>query len=159
MDEYERDEAMHERTCLRLAAWDMDQANTAAICIPHPNFQNVRAVMQTGLAVAYARPFTIEQGTATPESVALRARRTRTPRSVGAGIGARPDDPSPTMTLRDKVYAHTDKTHWRTVEREGVRWSWMTPEFLADVAAMTERQRNRFKDAARERKRRLDAAD
>jgi hypothetical protein len=156
LDGDERAKVEHERECLRLAAWDMEQTNTAAICIPHPNYENVRAVMQTGLAVGYARPFT--RSDAEPRLNLLRLRAD----GRQQGTDWLPEDAHDRlihrqlMNLRNKVYAHADKTDWRTVVSEGVQWSWMSREFLVDVAAMTERQRDRFRAAALERKRRLD---
>jgi hypothetical protein len=158
MDDVERATVEWERECLRLAAWDMDQANTAAICILHRTYENVRAVMQTGLAVSYARPFTISH--AEPRLNLLRL----TAKGRQRGTDWLPEDTHDRlihrqlMNLRNKVYAHTDKTDWRKVVRQGVQWSWMCDAFLADVAAMTKRQHDRFAAEALARRRRLEAA-
>jgi hypothetical protein len=141
-----------ERECLRLARWDMDQANTAAVCIPHKNYENVRAVMQTGLATSYARPFTKSE--AKPRLNLLHL----LPDGRQQGSDWFPEDQHDLlihrqlMKLRNEVYAHTDDTDWRKVVSAGVQWSWMSNEFLADVAAMTLRQRDRFAAAALERR-------
>jgi hypothetical protein len=145
----------------------MDQAHSAAISIPHATFAGVRAVLETGLAVSYARPFTTSH--ADPP---LNLLHFPSDWQDERGHGWVPEDPldlglhQQLTRLRRKVYAHTDDTEWRKVVNAGsiiegaehlhaVRWSWMPYDWLAKVAPMLERQRDRFKREARARELRL----
>jgi hypothetical protein len=103
-----------------------------------------------GAAVIYARTFTISYA------------------SLGLGPEWVPEDPqtSPsTNTSRvcaTQVYPHTDDTYWRMVadvrsliggagQVHGVWSASMPDDWVADVAVMVERQRDRFKREARTR--------
>jgi hypothetical protein len=166
VNDTERAEVEHQVKCLRLAAWDMDQAHSGAISIPHSTFAGVRAVLETGLAVSYARPFT--RSDAKPRLNLLHL----LPDGRQDGSDWLPEDPldlgihGQLMRLRNEVYAHTDDTEWRKVVNAGsiiegaehlhaVRWSLMPDDWLAKVAPMVERQRDRFKREARARELRL----
>jgi hypothetical protein len=104
VDDDERAEVVLMVKRLRLAAWDMDRAHTAAICIPNPAYRgDVRALLETALAVIYARMFTISYA------------------SLNLGDDWVPEGEADfalheqLLDLRGQVYAHTDDTEWRMV--------------------------------------------
>lgn len=145
----------------------MDQAHSAAISVPHSTFAGVRAALETGLAVSYARPFTTSR--AKPP---LNLLQFRPDGQDEQGDGWVPEDTldlglhEQLIRLRRKVYAHTDDPEWRKAVNAGsiiegaehlhaVRWWWMPDDWLAKVAPMLECQRGRFKREARARELRL----
>jgi hypothetical protein len=57
--ESERDAQVRLVNGLWLAAWDMKQAHLPATSIPNPAYKPLRVLLETALAVSYARPFTM----------------------------------------------------------------------------------------------------
>jgi hypothetical protein len=148
MHESERNRLTNQQTALLLAASDMDQATAAAhALVDEPDGVLARA-LETAIAVCYMRPFT------------------------GGPPGRLPDAYLPTgspdgryhselKVLRDKVYAHTDKTSGRKTSlsaaaREGdvvsVRWreDWLPldREALPSLIDFFERLRDTYRSEA-----------
>jgi hypothetical protein len=153
MHESERNRLLKLQQALLLALTDMDHARAAldALEREHKNVNLMRA-LETAIAVSYGRAFTT--------SSLLRLNRDE----------YRPDDPAQAqlhdelLTLRDKVYAHTDKEGGRTARidvtaeiEQGVegseinitaevheQWVPLRREGIPDYRLLIDGQRRRF---------------
>jgi hypothetical protein len=160
MHESERNRLNKLKTVLLLAASDMVQAEAAARALEseHGNVALMRA-LETAIGVCYARAFTQSSLKTLPPEY----------------IPTTPDDARlhPYLCeLRDKVYAHTDKSSGRAasikaeaaIDAEAAvlkmteQWNAFPRELIESAVGLFHRQRGRFLDDAVAIQTRLDAA-
>lgn len=162
------DDPVKRKRVLLLAAIDMEQTIEAARAIgreaereaagQESNVQFVRA-LETAVAVCYWRPFTKGRGGIG------RLDPVKDGPSEESGLG---DLHRALKTMRNRSYAHTDKRSGRDadvkdhVTETGVtggvfdeRWWGFPEEWLPNVIALAESQRDRFRAEAREIQARL----
>ena len=153
MNESQRNAIRKEIKRLRLAASDMNQVAAAAAQLTLSGvrlMEGAERIVHTGIVVAYVRPF----------------------RNAGIGNLSEDDWAPPTpedralhdriVTLRDKVYAHTDNTEYRDIEDtsellglEGgptyaESWVSLSPEGVNRIGRLAETQARRFAEGADE---------
>jgi hypothetical protein len=151
----DRNRLEKETLALLLAEDDMLEARAAAEAIQTADHLHLRWALDTALSVAYARAFT--------KSTICTLDRDE----------YRPVDPALAeihdllIETRDSRYAHTDKDGGREATLtlllrsglEAMRWNrLLLPSLrIPEAIALCDEQRDRFRDAARERRIRLDS--
>jgi len=150
LDESDRNRLEKQQQAVLLAAADMEEAAEAAKALMTTDEGPLAFALETGMVTAYARPFT--------------ASDLRVPRGFDE-LDYEPDRRlhEELMTLRDKVYAHTDDESGREIanynltedaEAGTAEISYLIGRIPIDrerlplVIGLCERQEDRFKRAA-----------